>query len=96
MVDWLLKPSDFAVRTGGTRGVVFDGVAFAPAAGVTLGGNRNVDVRASGDGGHEIVISLAVLVTTGAPGAELPASSGIDTGVDGALSRPRALFAIAK
>ena len=72
------------------------GVAFAPATGFTVGGNRNVDVRASGDGGQVIVISVAVFVTTGAPGAELPASSGTDTGVDGTLSRPRGLFGITK
>ncbi len=53
-------------------------------------------MRASGDGVHVIVMSVAVLVTTGAPGAELPASSGTDTGVDGTLSRPRGLFAITK
>ena len=76
--------------------MAFDGVAFAPAVGLTLGGSRNVDVRASGDGVHVIVMSLAVLVTTGAPGAELPASSGTDTGVDGALSRPRGLIATTK
>ena len=58
--------------------MTFAGVAFAPATGFTVGGSRNVDVRASGDGVQVIVISVAVLVTSGAPGAELPASSGTD------------------
>jgi hypothetical protein len=91
-----LKPSDFAVSGGSTLGVVFDGVAFAPAVGFTDGGNRNVAVRASGDGVHVTVTSVALLVTTGAPGAELPASSGTATGVDGTLSRPRELFETTK
>jgi hypothetical protein len=96
VVAWLLKLRDFAVSSGGTRGVVFEGVAFAATVGLTLGGSRKVEVRASGGGVQETVSSLAVLVTTGAPGAELPASSGIDTGVDGTLSRPRGLFATTK
>ena len=93
---WLLKPRDLTVRIGGTRGAVLDGVAFAPAVGFTLGGSRNVAVRASGDGVHEIVVSLAVLMIDGAPGAELPRSSAIDTGLDGAPATPRRLFAITK
>ena len=72
--------------------MTFPGVALAPATGFTVGGSRNVEVRASGDGAHVMVMSLAVCVTTGFPGAELPASSGTDATEDGRLSRPRGLF----
>ena len=72
--------------------MTFPGVALAPVTGFTVGGSRNVEVRASGDGGHVIVMSLAVCVTTGGPGAELPASSGTDaTGRRQALPAARTL-----
>ena len=95
MVASVLNPSDLAASGGERRRDSrrdVSGVALAPATGFTVGGNRNVDVRASGDGGHLIVMSLAVCVTTGWPGAELPASSGTEHRLDGRLSRPRGLF----
>src|SRR6185503_14405698 len=97
VVATLLKPSDFTVNSGrGAAGVTLEGVAFAPTVGLTVGGRRNVAVRASLDGGHAIEMSATVCVIAGVPGAELPDSSGIDTGVDGMLLRPRGLTATAK
>jgi len=81
----------------GVRGVVFDGVALAPpGGGFGVGGSKNVDVRASGEGAHATVTVAASLLMVGAPGADAPVSSGNDTGVDGVLFLPLLLVETTK
>jgi len=65
---------------------------LAPAGtGFGVGGSKNVEVRASGEGAHATVTVATSFVIVGAPGADAPVSSGIDTGVDGLLFLPLVL-----
>ena len=84
------KPSERAGSgASGTTGFTVEGEVFP--VGLTGTGTTNVDVRASGDGGHLTVSCVSVYFTFVAPGADVTLSSGTDTGVDGSLLRPRVL-----